>query len=174
MAAGNFEHCLKLTLLFEGGYVDNRADPGGATNLGITLKTFAQAKGRPVSKADLLSLTKRDAAGIYRQMYWVPIQGDCLPLGLDAAVFDYAVNSGPRQAIKALQRVLGVPLSGKMDSATLGAIVPQNGPNLVLGLCRARMSFLERLKSFRTFKRGWSARVRQLEVASLAMQKTFV
>ena len=37
--ADRFDACLAFTLREEGGYVDDPADPGGATNMGITLAT---------------------------------------------------------------------------------------------------------------------------------------
>jgi hypothetical protein len=38
-----FESCLAFTLRQEGGYVDDPADPGGATNMGITLVSSAES-----------------------------------------------------------------------------------------------------------------------------------
>ncbi len=40
--ADRFDVCLAFTFLQEGGYVDNPADPGRATNMGITLTTYQQ------------------------------------------------------------------------------------------------------------------------------------
>ena len=43
MAAGNFDDCLKFTLQFEGGFVNNPKDPGGPTNLGVTQATLSSS-----------------------------------------------------------------------------------------------------------------------------------
>ena len=35
-----FERALTFVLRWEGGYVDHPADPGGATNYGVTQRTY--------------------------------------------------------------------------------------------------------------------------------------
>jgi len=103
----NFEHAIARLFESEGGYVDDPADRGGPTKYGITLPTLAEQRGRPVTKADLIALTCDEAAVVYRDLYWAKIQGDDLPSGVDYAVFDAAVHSGPRQAARWLQDALG-------------------------------------------------------------------
>jgi len=49
---------------------------------------------------------------IYRNQYWVAVRGDELPAGVDLAVYDGAVNSGPAQADQVVQRALGVAVDG--------------------------------------------------------------
>ena len=113
MAKGNFDRSLLLVLAHEGGWADHPKDPGGATMKGVTLATFRRY--RPgASKADLRNISDADLQRIYRDGYWNVIRGDDLPSGLDFAVFDYAVNSGPGRAAKHLQAVLGVPQDGKV------------------------------------------------------------
>ena len=169
MASENFEYCLRLTLKYEGGYVDHPADPGGATNLGITRRTLARYRGRAVSKAEVRALTRTEAAAIYRKYYWDAVHGDTLPAGVDAALFDHAVNSGPGAAIKCLQRALGVAVNGRMGPATLAALRAADPASLVSDLVARRRSFLMRLRTFRTFGRGWMRRVKAIETAALAM-----
>ena len=152
MARGNFEACLVQILRHEGGFADHPADPGGATNLGITRAVLAEWRGRPVSRDDVRSLTRSEAAAIYRRRYWDAIDGDSLPAGVDLASFDYAVNSGPVRALRALQSV---------RSADAAATVRE--------LCAQRRGFLGRLKIFAVFGRGWLRRVAAVEAAALAM-----
>jgi lysozyme family protein len=169
MAARNFDACLKLTLQFEGGYVDHPADPGGATNLGITRRTLARWRGRPVSKAEVRDLSRKEAAEIYRKYYWNAVNGDDLPLGIDAAVFDHAVNSGPRAAVRMLQQALALKADGVIGSITL-ALVRACDSDVLLGeLMKRRRSFLQRLKTFRVFGRGWTRRLIAVEGECRAM-----
>ncbi|HEY7821399.1 MAG TPA: glycosyl hydrolase 108 family protein, partial [Acidimicrobiia bacterium] len=122
MAKGNFPKCLAVTLTHEGGYVNHPRDPGGATNLGVTHKTLAAHLGRPVSKQDVRNLTQGDVEPIYRRGYWLPVKGENLPHGVDLAVFDFGVNSGPSRSAKYLQGVVGVAKDGKIGPKTLIAV----------------------------------------------------
>gem|GEM_PF-6374819 len=83
MAKANFSACLAHVLASEGGYVDHTKDPGGATNMGITLATLQEWRGRPIAKTDVRDLTRDEAAAIYRAKYWNKVKGDDLPAGLD-------------------------------------------------------------------------------------------
>jgi lysozyme family protein len=165
----NFDACLSLTLLQEGGYVDDKNDPGGATNMGITRVTLACARGHAVSKADVKNLSREEAATIYRNNYWAAIRGDDLPAGLDAVMFDHAVNSGPKAAVRTLQAALDLPQNGLMGLRTLRFAKAADVEKLISQLCARRMSFLQRLSTWIVFRRGWTARVDSVERAALSM-----
>ncbi|MDB5596780.1 MAG: hypothetical protein JWM36_3741 [Hyphomicrobiales bacterium] len=169
MTASNFEECLALTIAQEGGYVDHPRDPGGATNLGITRAALAAARGRPVTKAEVASLTRPEAAAIYRSYYWNAVRGDGLPSGLDAVLFDHAVNSGSGTAIRMLQRALGIPADGEMGAPTLRAAAMADPRDVISKLCRARQASLARLKTFSTFGKGWTRRIAEIERCALAL-----
>jgi len=107
----NFEKALKMVLKHEGGFVNHPHDPGGATNKGITLVTYEdflqETVGQEalVTEEDLKNIPDEDVAEIYKTRYWDKIWGDKLPDGLDFALFDFAVNSGPTRAVKELQKI---------------------------------------------------------------------
>lgn len=169
MASGNFDACLAMTLHFEGGYSDHPLDPGGATNLGITRATLAAVRGRSVAKADVMALSRDEAAGIYRRLYWNAVAGDLLPSGVDLAAFDMAVNSSPARAIAALRAELGLRAGGGLDAAALAAADSADAAALARAICRRRLAFLQRLTRFTTFGQGWSRRVAAVEAAALAL-----
>ena len=169
MATENFERCLALTLRYEGGYSDHPLDPGGATNMGITRATLAGVRGRPVAKSEVMALTRAEAAGIYRRLFWARIAGDALPPGVDAALFDFAVNSGCTRAVRALRRIVGAGDGDTVDAATIARLDACDPRAVITGLCRGRRAFLQRLRTFSAFGKGWSARVVAVEAAALAM-----
>ena len=171
MAAHNFEACLQFTLQYEGGYVDHPADPGGATNLGITRATLARWRGGPVTKAAVRALKHEEAAAIYRRFYWSAVAGDTLPAGLDACVFDHAVHAGPARAIRALQKALGVRVDGRVGPATRAALVYADPTRTLLAVCRSRRASLARLRTFPVFGRGWNARLAALEKTAITMAR---
>jgi lysozyme family protein len=91
----------------EGGYSNHPNDRGKATKYGITLETLSKWRGRPTGVENVKRLTKTEAADIYRAEYFLIPKINLLPPGLRPVVFDMAVNMGPKQAIKIMQRVIG-------------------------------------------------------------------
>jgi lysozyme family protein len=172
-----FAACFDEVLRHEGGYADHPKDPGGATNLGITRKTLAAwRKVSPwwaLDKAEVKTLGRDEAAAIYRAQYWDRCGAGEMPPGLDLAVFDYAVNSGPQRAVATLQSLLKVRADGYVGPLTLAAIERRRkarGTGHLIGmLCNSRMGSLKRLAAFSTFGRGWTQRVEAVRAKALAM-----
>ena len=169
MVATNFQRAVDHVLASEGGYVDHPQDPGGATNHGITRATLAQYRGREVSKADMQALGRAEATAIYRQDYWNAVRADALPGGVDFAVFDCAVNSGPRRAVLILQETLGVARDGIVGPATLQAAGAGDPAVVVNRYCALRRVFLGRLPTASIFGNGWRRRVEAVERNALAI-----
>ncbi len=117
-----FQACLPIVLQSEGGFVNDPQDPGGATNLGITLATLSNWLGRPATIAQVQALTAADVAPIYETRYYnASHAGDC-PAGVDLMVFDAAVNQGVGRAVKSLQRSAGVTADGAFGPNTKAAV----------------------------------------------------
>lgn len=165
----NFDRCLPITLAQEGGFVDNPNDPGGATNLGITLKTLEAWRGTQVTVQDVRDLTKQEAAEIYRANYWLPSRCNELPLGIDLMVFDFGVNAGPRTSVKLIQRAVGVTDDGSVGPITLKAVNAANPKSLVDALADARLAYYRSLPTFNVFGKGWTSRTDQVKSAALLM-----
>lgn len=153
----------------EGGYVNHPKDPGGETNHGITKRTLAAWRGttvRGLHKSAVLNLTRAEAAQIMKRNYWDVIHGDDLPAGLAYALYDYAVNSGQGRAVKDLQRILKVKVDGSIGSITMAAIAKFDVVDLIKKLCQARFAFVKRLKTFKTFGKGWTLRIMGKQIGS--------
>jgi lysozyme family protein len=160
-----FDRAIKPVLVHEGGKVDHPRDPGGRTNQGVTQKVYNawRLNGKlPIRDVYLMETPERDA--IYRTQYWDAIKGDLLPEGVGYVVLDGAVHSGSKQSIKWLQRALGPLYDGKVDGVlgelTLEAVQSVNDYDaLISRIIQRRMAFLQALKTWKTFGRGWSRRV---------------
>ncbi|WP_306663780.1 MULTISPECIES: glycosyl hydrolase 108 family protein [Mesorhizobium] len=101
----NFARALALVLKSEGLWSDNPADPGGATMKGVTLANFRRYVKADATKADLRKITDAQVSTVYRRFYWDATAGAQLPGGVDYAVFDFAVNSGPARAASTFRRL---------------------------------------------------------------------
>jgi lysozyme family protein len=154
MASANFDACLAVVLEHEGGYVDHPADPGGATNLGVTIATWHAWRGRPVSKAEMRALTPAEVRPLYRARYWNAAGCEALPAGVDLAVLDPAVNSGPARA-----------------RAFYAACRGPDAVTTVRRICDRRLGFLKGLATWGTFGRGWGRRVAAIRARAEAMAR---
>lgn len=176
----NFQRALSRVLKHEGGYVDHPKDPGGATNRGVTLATFRRYVKPKGTKADLRAITDEQVATVYYKHYWAAVHGGELPAGVDYAVFDLAVNSGPARAARFLQRVVGATEDGRIGPATLAAVRTADPTDVIARLCDARLAWLRTLKTWPTFGKGWERRVTEvrhdavLDAADEAFDKVVV
>ncbi|RUV08927.1 glycosyl hydrolase 108 family protein, partial [Mesorhizobium sp. M1A.F.Ca.IN.022.04.1.1] len=146
----NFQRALSLVLNSEGGWADNPEDPGGATMKGVTLANFRRYVQANATKDDLRNITDAQLAVVYRKFYWDAVAGGQLPDGIDYAVFDFAVNSGPGRAARYLQAVVGVAQDGNIGLATLAAAAAKPAGFVIDHVCDARLAFLEKLPTWST------------------------
>lgn len=176
----NFDAFLPVLLRFEGGFVDNPADPGGATNKGITMQTFRDAAMPLLGVAPTLDNLKRlsdgQAGAIYKAMYWDKARADDIASqDLANILVDFQVNAGAN-AIKLLQRVLNsagaVPalaVQGVMDAPTLRAVQGMDHRDLYGRFRQGRIEYYRDLVARRPrlqcFLKGWLNRVEAFPAA---------
>lgn len=146
-----FEQIFQRVIGHEGGYVNDRRDPGGETKFGISRRAYPNE--------DIAALTLERARELYRRDYWDRIKGDDLPRPVDEFAFDFAVNSGVRAAALALQGAVGALRDGDVGPKTLAALQRSQPIEVV------RLMFVERAMIFalhpqdEVFGRGWFARL---------------
>ena len=165
----NFKKALKEVLIHEGGYVDHPKDPGGATNRGVTLTTYRRFFGADKSKEDLKKITDKELEQIYRTGFWDKSCCDDLPPGVDYAVFDAAVNSGPGRGAKWLQQAIGAKQDGGIGPKTLAKVGGFDPAQLVDQMCDCRLGFLRGLGTWSTFGKGWERRVEGVRAKAESM-----
>ena len=165
----NFDQALATVLKSEGGYVNNKADPGGMTNLGVTKRTYEQYVGHPVDEETMRGLTPEMVAPLYKKMYWDVVKGDQLPDGVDYCVFDVAVNSGPTKATKLLQNAVGTPQTGQISDRDVQLANNADLEDLITKICNERLVFLQSLNTWATFGKGWGNRVAYVQRTALKM-----
>lgn len=154
----NFDQAFDILLRHEGGFSDHAADPGGKTRFGIT-EAVAREVGYRGDMHELpLSLAKR----IYKGSYWDAVRAEELPEAIRYAVFDAAVNSGPRQAIRWLQRAAGVKDDGIIGPKTLAAVRTADPERLLRLVLAQRLRFMTGLPNWTAFGRGWARRIADL------------
>ncbi|MFC7474207.1 glycoside hydrolase family 108 protein [Dankookia sp. GCM10030260] len=164
-----FDLCLPIVLAKEGGFADDPADPGGATQMGITQRTLAAWRGRPVTTQEVRDLTRAEAKEIYRAQYWNLMRCEDLPRGLDLVIFDFGVNAGPGTAVKTLQRAVGTVPDGAVGPFTLQAARAADARALVGAVSQARLEHCRGLTGFARFGAGWTSRIEDIRRQALLM-----
>lgn len=166
----NFQQCLTLVRKEEGGNSDDPHDHGGRTSRGITQREYnAYRAANGLKSADVWKATDKDINAIYREQYWEPYCPD-MPPGVDLVFFDFNVNAGRAQAVKTLQRCLGVTADGMLGMLTRQAVENcQNIGGLIHDYSERRRAFYRALKQFPRYGKGWLARVDRIEHAAASM-----
>ena len=151
----DFNRAFDLLITHEGGFSNHPDDPGGATMYGIT-EVVARAEGYTGAMRDL---TLDFAKSIYRKNYWDVCRCDQMPDVLRYPLFDAAVNSGPKQAIKWLQAAAGVKsdgIIGPITQQTVNVLPAQVTRQKMIG---NRLRFMTELTNWPSFSKGWARRI---------------
>jgi lysozyme family protein len=169
----NFNKTLDFTLEHEGGYVDNPADPGGATNRGISFR-FLKGIDSSTTKSDIVNMTLERASEIYRTYFWRSCYCDELPSLVDSVVFDTAVNMGTGTSIKLLQKSLNDLYGTNLKVDGSFGPITQSAVEEIVDTLEFAKDIIDRRRDyytslannkprFRVFLRGWMNRINDLE-----------
>ncbi len=154
-------------LKWEGGYVNDPDDLGGATNRGITLATFRQHYGQAKTAADLRRMTDAQWDSIFKTGYWDRWQGDDIhSQSVANMLVDWLWCSGS-YGIRIPQRVLGVSVDGSVGAKTLAALNAQDPKTVFNRLKQERLDFISRIcqtrPQNRKYKKGWESRINAIK-----------
>lgn len=161
MTTSAFKDALANVMTHEGGYVNDRHDPGGETNMGISKRSYPSE--------DIKNLTVSRAMAIYEKDYWDKIEGDMLPAAVAFVLFDMAVNMGVRRAVRLLQNIIGGGRDGIVGPETLRKLAAQPVRHVVLELTTERILSYADMSGWGRFGEGWTRR--SLKTLALALEK---
>lgn len=158
-------------LKWEGGFVDDPDDLGGATNRGVTIGTYAtycKKKGYPAPTVERLkNLSEKDWAEILKTMYWDRWKADQIKSQSVANILVDWVWASGTHGIKIPQQLLGVTIDGIVGAKTLAALNVRNPKQLFEEIKAARVQFIEDICRKRPannkFKKGWLNRINSLQ-----------
>lgn len=154
---------LQRILGHEGGFSRDPADPGnwtgGARGVGELRGTKWGIAANTYPDLDIPTLTPADAAAIYQRDYLVPLHADRYHDGVAFQLLDYAINSGPRAAVRGLQRAIGVRDDGDIGPVTMAALERWSESDLVMLVTAERIEFMTRLRNWPEHGRGWMRRL---------------
>lgn len=169
-----FKDAMHFILEHEGGYNDIKADSGGATNWGVSLRFLKTVKNGDIDGdgdidwMDIKKLTKDDAEEIYFNHFWRPIY-DMIPEKIGMKVFDFAINAGHSRAHATLQRALNrlgekLVVDGIVGKKTLEVVNKHNVDKLLDAYCIEQENFYKdlvvRIPKNKIFLKGWINRAK--------------
>lgn len=173
MAASTYKIAMAQLRRHEGGYVNHPKDPGGATNYGVTQAVYDTYRKRLGLKTrSVREIAEVEVSSIYQTQYADKVRYDALPAGVDYAVLDAAVNSGVSRGAKWLQATIGVAADGVVGNLTVAKAKAADPVKTIKGICTRRLSFVQGLKTWTTFGKGWSRRIAGVEVNAVRMALT--
>lgn len=149
-----FDQAFQDLLGNEGKYSNDPADPGGETMWGIT-EAVARENGYMGAMAEM---DVGVAKAIYARKYWLPVY-DTLAYPLAFQLFDATVNSGAGQAVRWLQRAVGVADDGKFGPVTTRAVEAQSIERTIALFNAERLQFMTDLSTWKAFSKGWARRI---------------
>ena len=188
----SFDECQNFVLRWEGGLTDDAADSGGLTNFGVSMAYLQDlARAEPafvrsvlgsavVTRSTIRSLTKAQAAALFRHSFWEPPRCGELPRAVALCVYDMSVNHGRGNAGRIVQRACNAALEGLTPLAVDGAIGPLTRARLqrmetaagIRSIAERRRLFYKAIvaskPSQKVFLRGWLNRADAMEKQALA------
>jgi lysozyme family protein len=169
----NFDASFARIIKSEGGYVNDPADRGGETNLGVTVGAWGAYLNRAIQPGEMKALTVDTVKPFYKSMYWDKVKGDDLPVGVDYAIFDFAVNAGVGRAAKFLQRAVGAVDDAVIGPGTLALVAKTTPGKLLENFAKQKEAFYnslaEKNPTQKKFLKGWMARVDHVQTAATSM-----
>ena len=158
-------------LKWEGNFVNDPLDKGGATNKGVTIAVWkAQGYDKDgdgdIDVADLKLITAEDATMIMKKNYWDRWKADQIKnQAIANTLVDWVWGSGA-WGIKIPQRILGVKDDGVVGNKTIEALNKQDINKFLEKLYLARFNFLDGIvasnPSQKRFIKGWKNRMNDL------------
>jgi lysozyme family protein len=145
----DFDQAFERLIGSEGGYVNDPQDPGGETNWGISKRSYPAV--------DIKSLTREGAKAIYLRDFWNAV-GDSVAPAIKFQVFDFAVNSGIPNAVRKLQRAVGVADDGHWGPVSDAAARQQDLNDTLMLFIAERLEFWTGLSTWPTYSKGWARR----------------
>lgn len=147
----NFDEAFDALIDHEGGYVNDPNDPGGETKFGISKRSYPHL--------DIRSLTLQDAKAIYLRDFWGRLQLQELPEPVRFQMFDAAVNHGPGNAARFLQRAVDVADDGYVGPVTIEATKLFTPYELLARFNGERLMFFTKLSTWKHHGKGWARRI---------------
>jgi lysozyme family protein len=164
----NIKIYLPKLLKWEGGFVDDPSDPGGATNMGVTLATwrrvgYDKTGDGLITAADIKLLSPTDVEMVLQFFYWNRWKADqILNQSVAEQLVEWVWGSG-RWGIIIPQQILGITPVGNVGPLTIASLNKTDQAKFHATVYQARVDFIKAIcvnnPKLLRFKQGWINRL---------------
>lgn len=163
----NSSKLVPFILQWEGGFVNDPDDLGGATNKGITIGAFTEYKKRKGQKAptvaDLKNISDAEWHDVFKSLYWDRWKADEIKNQSVANILVDWVWASGSHGIKRPQRLLGVKADGIVGKQTIAALNAMDAATLFKMIKDDRAKFIDEICKARPknekYRKGWMNRI---------------
>lgn len=163
----NSSKLIPFILQWEGGFVNDPDDLGGATNKGITIGAFTEYKKRKGQKAptvdDLKNISDAEWYDVFKSLYWDRWKADEIKSQSVANILVDWVWASGSHGIKRPQRLLGVKADGIVGKQTIAALNAMDAATLFKMIKDDRAKFIDEICKARPknekYRKGWMNRI---------------
>lgn len=163
----NSSKLVPFILQWEGGFVNDPDDLGGATNKGITIGAFTEYKKRKGQKAptvdDLKNISSAEWHDVFKSLYWDRWKADEIKSQAVANILVDWVWASGSHGIKRPQRLLGVNADGIVGKQTVAAVNAMDAATLFKMIKDDRAKFIDEICKARPknekYRKGWMNRI---------------
>ena len=162
------EKLKSFILSWEGGFVNDLRDPGGATNKGVTLATFRSVFGKDKTVKDLKKITDSQWMTIFKTKFWDKYKADSIKdEWITYLLVDWLWASGAGNAINRVQKFLGLKVDGIVGNVTIKKINSYNSKELFTKLWHLREDFIKTRAQDPIYGKGWLRRLNGIQYGKL-------
>ncbi len=158
-----FEKAFQRLIGHEGGYTNDKRDPGnwtgGKVGVGVLKGTKYGIAANTYPNLDIKNLSLAQAKEIYKKDWWDKLGGNGIHSAITFQLWDFAINAGRKRAIQELQQAVGVTADGIIGPKTIEAVNTQDLNDVILTLTAERLKFYTSLNTWPTWGKGWTNRV---------------
>lgn len=177
--SNRYQEIINRVLKHEGGFINHKNDPGGATKWGVSLRWLQKQSDSDLIDGDLdndgdidvddiKEVDKEDASRFYYKNWWNRHNYSSYEKPVGEKLFDMAINMGSEQAHKLLQRALNMlgedlVVDGIIEGPnTQESLTRHDAQQIVDALCDTQLDFYQSLveqdDKYAAFIEGWTKR----------------
>lgn len=158
-----FLECFERLIGHEGKFQNNPKDRGnwtsGIVGIGVNKGTKYGISAMAYPHLDIANISLDQAREIYYLDWWLKFGADYMPQPMIYQMWQFAINAGPGNARRCLQRMARVADDGFIGEKTIAAVKKMDLNDMLMRFNAAAIRHYKKLSTWDEFGKGWMERV---------------